>query len=160
MTPNHHDLVAAAARSYVNAGAIARIHAGHSWEDTSWPTMIAGGAGGGLSYDTDRRGVNYRTRFAGPIVGAVTWAELADVVRRGVTDELAADLAAAYRRYCNAMATTADGSKAADHDGSELATHDGSATDHLATMRRLELAVIDSGLAATPAQLDLFAIGA
>ena len=146
--PTRHDLLAAAARSYVNAGAIGRVHAG---QEPTWP-VSAGGSGNGFSHSTDRRGVTFRTSFTGPVIDTVTWAELADVVRHGVTDHIAAELSAAYASYCH-RADSEIGLVIGPRD------RDGWQRD-IATMHRLEQLVIERGLDATPDQLDLFTIGA
>jgi hypothetical protein len=152
MPADHHTLLAAAARTYVNAGAITAIHAGKTWQDTAWPSMSAGGAGGGLSYWTDRRGVTFGEHFRRDVLGTVTWAELADVVRRGVTDHIATELSAAYASYCH-RADSEIGLTIGPRD------HQGWQRD-ISTMHRLEQLVVTRGLDATPDQLDLFQIGA
>lgn len=160
MNTDHTSLLAKAARTYVNAAAILTIHRGGTWQDTAWPSMSAGGAGNGLSYWTDRRGVTYSHTFRGHPIDTVTWAELADVVRHGVTDELATDISTAYRGYVDAMFPPHDGSEVARRDASAAADHDGSPVNHLRELRRLEQLVTTRGLDATPTQLDLFPIGA
>ena len=152
MTRSHHTLLASAAAAYVNASAILRIHRGATWQETAWPSMSAGGQGGGTAYWTDRRGVTFSRSYMGDPIGTVTWAELADLIRRGVTDEIAADLSAAsasYSHRADAEINLTIGPR--DRDGAQR---------DLATIRRLEQLVCTRGLAATPDQLDLFAIGA
>lgn len=133
----HHDFVAIAARRYVSAPSIAAIHAGRTWRETEWPSLIASGGQPGAAYCTDRRGVTFRHTFTGPTTHTVSWAEIADVVRRGLTEQLAHDVADAQRRYCN--------------------DRDPGAAKELSRVVRL---VVDAGLTATPDQLDLFTIGA
>ena len=125
-----------------------RIARGESWDHMYVRTTTPGGGGGDTSYRSGTKAITIDRSPDGP--GVVTWAEFAEFIRSGLTDELVADLEAAIADW---------------HRFNHRPAERGDLTYRSCTarFRELEARIVANALAVTPAeaepmQLDLFEV--
>ena len=158
MTCDHAAAVAIAARRCVHAAnllAAARVlHAGGTRAELAAAlaaSTVCGWADADTRGTADATGIIVTGR-TDPVAHRVRWADVADIVRRGLTPGMAKDLAAAYDRYVTA-ATAPAGSHHLETRVRRIQVAQATAELHAIRDR-----ILDAGTGTAPAQQALFTL--
>lgn len=122
-----------------------KIARGGTWRDLWLRNVLGGACTHEVRFTANAKAITITRSPDGP--GVVTWAEVAELIRAGLDDDLVADLRSALADW-----------NTYNHDpaGRGDLTHD-SCTGR---MREVERRVVDNALAPAAVQLDLFGVTA